>query len=165
MNSVSSCASSDGNDQVSWADFPFAFSCWDHGDVATVNQWVAQIPIVKIDGSVHGWDSHAVAVVSNPVDDSFHHSLGVQDSWWELIGGEVRVGKAKDIGVANRASTEAGSHWVTNDSTKSRVGSTVWFDGGWVVVSFHLDAHVLIFVEGDDACVIFEDTNAPVFVS
>ena len=45
-------------------------------DVAAVDQRIAQVARIEIDGPVDRGDAHAVAVVAHAGDDALHHALG-----------------------------------------------------------------------------------------
>jgi len=60
-------------------------------DVAAVDQRVAEIPVVEVEGPVGRRDAHAVPVVADAADDAAHDPLGVQDAGRQLVG---RVGRA-----------------------------------------------------------------------
>ncbi len=165
VNSVAAGASPDGDNQITRFQFLLAFVDRDHRHVAAVDQRVAQIPPVEVDGPVDGRNAHAVAVVAHTGDDAFRHDLGVQRAGRQFGVRSFRRREAEDVGVADGAGAQPGSQRIADHTADARVRTAVRFQGRRVIVRLDLEADALLFVERHNAGVVLEHADAPVVVT
>ena len=165
VDPVTASTATDGNDQVTRLNFLFRFVARDQSDTATKYKRIADVAIVKEDGSVDGRNSHPVSVVTDASNDAFHDRARVHDAGGQVVGGFVGRGKAKHVGIADRFGAEPGSQSVSNHAADSGVRTTIRFQSGRAIMSFDFKGQIEIVVVTDDSRVVFENTHAPIVVA
>ena len=165
VDAVAAGASADGHDQVVRLRLLERFIVGQQANVAAVDQRIAEVAGIEIEGAVDGGDAHAVAVVADAGHDAFHHPPGMQHAGRERFGGRIGRGEAEDVGVADGLGAHAGAHRVADHAADARVGPAVGFEGRGVVVGFDLEDDVILIVEADDARVVGEDAYAPIVLA
>ena len=134
----------------------------DESDVAAIDQRIAEIPGIEVDGAIDRRDAHAVPVVPHAGHHALHHASRMQHAWRQAFGRRVGRRETEDIGVAHRLGAEPGSHRVADHAANPRIRAAVRFERRRVIVRFNLEHHVVLVVEADDTRVVLEDADAPV---
>ena len=112
----------------------------DEADVAAVDERVAEVAVVEVDGAVDRGNAHAIAVVAHAVDDAAHHAPRMEHAGRQRVGRRVGRGEAEDVGVADRLRAQAGAHDVANDAADAGVRAAVGLERRGMVVRFDLEA-------------------------
>ena len=79
--------------------------------------------------------------------------------------GRYRAGKTEDVGIAERFRAESRSKRIADHSTNTGVCAAVRFDRARMIVRFDFEDHMVLVIEFDDACVIFENAHAPIVLA
>ena len=137
----------------------------DQGDIAAIDEWIAQIAFVEIHGAVHGRDAHPIAVIANSGDHPTGHDLGMQYAGWQRFVGSIRGREAENVRIADRFRTQARSERITDHAAETGIGTTVWLEGRRMIVGFHFDTGMELLVELNHPRIVTEDADAPVLIA
>ncbi len=162
MDAVATGAATDRNDQIARLRLFERFVAGEQADVAAIDQRVAQVALVEIDGAVHGGDAHAVAVIAHALDDAPHHAPRMEDSRRQRVGGHIGRREAEHIRVADRLCAEPRPHDVADHAADARIRAAIGLERRGMIVRFDLEGEVELVVEPHDASIVLEHAHAPV---
>ena len=105
VDAVAAGPPADGHDQVARLRMLERLVARDQADVAAVDQRIAEVAAVEVDGAVDRGDAHAVAVVAHAGDDALHHAPRMQHAGRQLrrpgvSGGAKQKTSVLQIGLA-----------------------------------------------------------------
>ena len=130
-------------------------------DGAAVYQRLAEKPLVEHDGAVHRGHAGLVAAVFHSLAHALHDAAGMQQARGKLSRMEGR-GETEDVGVAYQLRAHARAHGITVHAHDPGQRSAVGIKRGRTVVGLHLDAHVIIVVEGHHPRIVRKDGAAEI---
>ncbi len=114
---------------------------WHGADGAAVNQWLAEIALVKHDGTVDRGNAGLVAAMLHTFAHTFEYTARMQQAGRKFALMERR-GKTEHIGVAQQVRADTGAHGVAVDAHDAGQCSAVRVQSGRRVVRLHLHADI-----------------------
>ena len=160
VDTVAARTAADRDDEVALLRRALHAAARHQADAAAVDERVADIVVVEVDGAVERGDAHAVAVVAHARDDLREDAVRIEAPLRHLC--DVGVRDAEDIGRRDRLGAEARADDVADAAADPRRSAAVGLDRARAVVRLALEAHGVGVVERDDARVVDEHREAPV---
>ena len=145
MDAISSGASPNRDDAITRLRITMHKSSGHHTDDATKHKGVPHVAIIEPHPAIQRWDTHPIAVISNPGDHLLKNAARGQTARRNV--GQIRGRNTKDIRGRNWLGPQTGTNHITDAATNPCRSTAIRLNGTWVVVGLHLEAHRVLVVE------------------
>ena len=163
MDTIATCAATDGYNPITGVNFFVGFIAWQNADIPAIDKWITEVPSIEIHGAIDGWDAHTIAIIADTCNHALHDAARMQTTWRQCSGIGIRWSKTKDVCVADRFGPKTCAKRIADHTTDTCVGTSIRFDRRGMVVGFHFEDHVIFVIEANDTRVVFEYFDAPIF--
>ena len=165
MDAVATCPTADGHDQVAGECFFPAALNGNKAYRAAEDQGVGEIAFIEADRSIHGGNSHPVAVVAHAGHDALDDFQRMKHARGQGFDARLGRGETENVRIAYRLGTQAGAKRIANHAAQTRVGPAVRLNGRWMIMRLYLEANMILVVKAHDAGIIFENADAPIIAA
>ena len=115
---------------------------------------------IKPNGAIEDWNSHAIAIVTNTGNDTREYLPRGQAASRDIL--HVQRCHAECVSRGDGPCGEPCTDDVANTSTDTGRGPAIWLERRRMVMGFYFEAHRVVIVETNNACIVNEDRQAPV---
>ena len=127
---------------------------WRNANTTTIDEGVRGIARFEDDGPIDSGDTHLVAIVFNPRDDSFVDSPGVKHARGQIAHVSVQQAETEHVGIGNGPRRYA--HDVTHDAADARIRATERLQRRRMIVRLYLEGDLIVIGEIDDAGIVYK---------
>ena len=144
-DSVTPGSSADSNNAIArnWAAQDKAFRT--QTNTASEHQRIGRKTLLVHNRSSYRGQTNLVPVIGNTGNHAIANPLRMQNTLRKILRTRISWPETQNVGNGNRIS--GNTEHIANDSTYAGIGSAEGFNGGGMIMGFHLDGNVIGIIE------------------